>query len=265
VPSASAVLDRVLARKLCPALVHPPRPQRAELSRPLLRMSRSRAPKLMSPRAPRVISSVPGFEDSARAGHVFVGRWLILLAHRSANSTYQQPTSVPSPGQWNLITQYAQGVSSARTISFWYRSQGLVNRSTKLTLPSAAVLFHSVGPLTNLNLPPSSLPGARRRQWSSCIRTACLSPSSSQDSPPSAHLEIRLDGTQRGIGKPLGTRSLFSLRTLLWPSDRPSRSSRTMPEEITGKPTTEWRCTGHVVRLEPVRNSPGQVRCWRTV
>ena len=25
-----------------------------------------------------------------------------------------------------------------------------------------------------------------------------------------------------------------------------------MPEEITGKPTTEWRCTGHVVRLEPV-------------
>ena len=28
-----------------------------------------------------------------------------------------------------------------------------------------------------------------------------------------------------------------------------------MPEEITGKPTTEWRCTGHVVRLEPV-NSP---------
>jgi hypothetical protein len=26
----------------------------------------------------------------------------------------------------------------------------------------------------------------------------------------------------------------------------------TMPEEITGKPTTDWRCTGHVVRLQPV-------------
>lgn len=26
-----------------------------------------------------------------------------------------------------------------------------------------------------------------------------------------------------------------------------------MPEEITGQPTTEWRCTGHVVRVE----SPG--------
>lgn len=25
-----------------------------------------------------------------------------------------------------------------------------------------------------------------------------------------------------------------------------------MPEEITGKPTTEWCCTGHVVRLQPV-------------
>jgi hypothetical protein len=25
-----------------------------------------------------------------------------------------------------------------------------------------------------------------------------------------------------------------------------------MPEEITGKPATEWRCTGHVVRLQPL-------------
>ena len=25
-----------------------------------------------------------------------------------------------------------------------------------------------------------------------------------------------------------------------------------MPEEITGKLATEWRCTGHVVRLQPV-------------
>jgi Tfp pilus assembly protein PilZ len=24
-----------------------------------------------------------------------------------------------------------------------------------------------------------------------------------------------------------------------------------MPEEISGNPTTEWRCTGHVVRVEP--------------
>jgi hypothetical protein len=25
-----------------------------------------------------------------------------------------------------------------------------------------------------------------------------------------------------------------------------------MPEEITGEPSTEWRCTGHVVRVEPL-------------
>ena len=29
-----------------------------------------------------------------------------------------------------------------------------------------------------------------------------------------------------------------------------------MPQEITGKPTAEWRCTGHVVRLKAV-DSPG--------
>ena len=28
-----------------------------------------------------------------------------------------------------------------------------------------------------------------------------------------------------------------------------------MPEEVTGKPRAEWRCTGHVVHLRP-KNSP---------
>lgn len=31
-----------------------------------------------------------------------------------------------------------------------------------------------------------------------------------------------------------------------------------MPEEITGEPTTEWRCTGHVVRVEPVESPWGK-------
>jgi len=30
-----------------------------------------------------------------------------------------------------------------------------------------------------------------------------------------------------------------------------------MPEEITGKPATEWRCTGHVVRLQPLDSPVG--------
>src|SRR5229473_2412328 len=32
-----------------------------------------------------------------------------------------------------------------------------------------------------------------------------------------------------------------------------------MPEEITGKPATEWRCTGHVVRLELVDTPRGKL------
>jgi len=29
-----------------------------------------------------------------------------------------------------------------------------------------------------------------------------------------------------------------------------------MPEEITGEPTTEWLCTGHVVRVNPAHSTP---------
>jgi Tfp pilus assembly protein PilZ len=32
-----------------------------------------------------------------------------------------------------------------------------------------------------------------------------------------------------------------------------------MPEEISGRPTTEWRCTGHVVRIEPVDTPRGKL------
>jgi PilZ domain-containing protein len=31
-----------------------------------------------------------------------------------------------------------------------------------------------------------------------------------------------------------------------------------MPEEMTGEPTTEWLCTGHVVRVEPLNSSRGK-------
>ena len=32
-----------------------------------------------------------------------------------------------------------------------------------------------------------------------------------------------------------------------------------MPEEISGKPTVEWRCTGHVVRFQPTDISQGKL------
>lgn len=30
-----------------------------------------------------------------------------------------------------------------------------------------------------------------------------------------------------------------------------------MPEEVTHKPASEWRCTGHVVRAQPNSSPPG--------
>jgi c-di-GMP-binding flagellar brake protein YcgR len=32
-----------------------------------------------------------------------------------------------------------------------------------------------------------------------------------------------------------------------------------MPEELTDEPTTEWRCTGHVVRAERIHKEPAKV------
>lgn len=32
-----------------------------------------------------------------------------------------------------------------------------------------------------------------------------------------------------------------------------------MPAEITAEPAAEWRCTGHVVRVEPVQSETGKV------
>jgi len=32
-----------------------------------------------------------------------------------------------------------------------------------------------------------------------------------------------------------------------------------MPEMITGEPTTEWLCSGHVVRVEPIESPRGEL------
>jgi len=48
-------------------------------------------------------------------------------------------------------------------------------------------------------------------------------------------------------------------------TDSPIREGETveillnMPEEITDEPTTEWQCTGHVVRVERVDSSRGKL------
>lgn len=57
----------------------------------------------------------------------------------------------------------------------------------------------------------------------------------------------------------------LSQRGVFFATDSPIREGETveillkMPEEITDEPTTEWRCTGHVVRVDRVDSSRGSI------
>jgi Tfp pilus assembly protein PilZ len=57
----------------------------------------------------------------------------------------------------------------------------------------------------------------------------------------------------------------LSERGLLFATDIPFQKGEAieillkMPEEITGEPTTEWRCTGLVVRVQPVNSPKGKL------
>ena len=57
----------------------------------------------------------------------------------------------------------------------------------------------------------------------------------------------------------------LSQHGVFFATDSPIREGETveillkMPEEITDEPTIEWRCTGHVVRVEKVDSSRGKL------
>ncbi|HTT33196.1 MAG TPA: PilZ domain-containing protein [Methylomirabilota bacterium] len=57
----------------------------------------------------------------------------------------------------------------------------------------------------------------------------------------------------------------LSQHGVFFATDSPLREGETveiffkMPEEITTEPTTEWRCTGHVVRVERTAAEGGKV------
>ncbi|MGC1483241.1 MAG: PilZ domain-containing protein [Candidatus Acidiferrum sp.] len=57
----------------------------------------------------------------------------------------------------------------------------------------------------------------------------------------------------------------LSQNGVFFAADKPIREGETveillkMPKEITDEPTTEWRCTGHVVRVEPVDSVRGKM------
>lgn len=56
----------------------------------------------------------------------------------------------------------------------------------------------------------------------------------------------------------------LSQRGVYFVTDAPPAEGQTieillnMPEEITGEPTTEWRCTGHVMHIEPIDPRAGK-------
>jgi hypothetical protein len=62
---------------------------------------------------------------------------------------------------------------------------------------------------------------------------------------------------QAAVSVNLSERGIFATDSLL-------RKGKTvevffnMPEEIIGEPTSEWRCTGHVVRVEEIHAAGGK-------
>jgi hypothetical protein len=57
----------------------------------------------------------------------------------------------------------------------------------------------------------------------------------------------------------------LSQRGIYFATDSPLHQGETlevffnMPEEIAGEPSTEWRCTGHVVRVEEIEATGGKL------
>ena len=57
----------------------------------------------------------------------------------------------------------------------------------------------------------------------------------------------------------------ISERGILYATDSPPHIGTVievllkMPEEVTGEPTTEWLCSGHVVRIEPIDSPRGKL------
>jgi hypothetical protein len=78
-----------------------------------------------------------------------------------------------------------------------------------------------------------------------------------------APLRVRI--WKSGIPEQRAEAENLSEKGILFATDSPLGVDTTveillkMREEITGEPTTEWLCTGHVVRVEPVNYSRGKL------
>ena len=64
---------------------------------------------------------------------------------------------------------------------------------------------------------------------------------------------------ERGESENLSERGILFATDAVMPVGTVVEVLLKMPEEITGEPTTEWLCSGHVVRVEPIGSSRGRV------
>ena len=64
---------------------------------------------------------------------------------------------------------------------------------------------------------------------------------------------------ERGESENLSERGILFATDAVMPVGTVVEVLLKMPEEITGEPTTEWLCSGHVVRVEPIDSSRGKV------
>lgn len=55
----------------------------------------------------------------------------------------------------------------------------------------------------------------------------------------------------------LSARDVFFTTDMLLHEGEVVELTLNMPEELTGKPATEWRCTGHVVYVQPSSSTSG--------
>lgn len=63
---------------------------------------------------------------------------------------------------------------------------------------------------------------------------------------------------QRGESLNLSERGILFATDSVMPVGTVVEVLLKMPEEITGEPTTEWLCSGHVVHVEPIDSQRGK-------
>lgn len=95
-----------------------------------------------------------------------------------------------------------------------------------------------------MNLPSPDRRVSRRHKYKTCLRVRIWKSSAPERQEESLNL------SQHGV---------------YFATESPLREGETveiffqMPEEITAEPSTEWRCTGHVVRVERVNSEAGKL------